>query len=57
MCGGMGVSDELPLARLQRELRPFQIYDGPSEVHRWAIARRAVGKAKKAAAAANGTPS
>lgn len=51
MCGGMGVSDELPLARLQRELRPFQIYDGPSEVHRWAIAKRAVGKAKKAAAA------
>ena len=59
MCGGQGVSDELPLARLQRELRPFQIYDGPSEVHRWALAKRAVGKAKKAAAAAaaNGTPS
>ncbi len=51
MCGGMGVSDELPLARLQRELRPFQIYDGPSEVHRWAIAKRAVGRAMKAAAA------
>jgi acyl-CoA dehydrogenase len=51
MCGGMGVSDELPLARLQRELRPFQIYDGPSEVHRWAIAKRAVGKTKKAIAA------
>ncbi|MFW0794291.1 acyl-CoA dehydrogenase family protein [Gordonia sp. CPCC 205515] len=55
MCGGMGVSDDLPLARLQRELRPFRIYDGPSEVHRWAIARRAIGRATKALAAkANG---
>ncbi|MGC4933280.1 acyl-CoA dehydrogenase family protein [Gordonia sp. DT30] len=54
MCGGTGVSDELPLARLQNELRPFRIYDGPSEVHRWAIARRAVGRARKAAAAAEG---
>lgn len=51
MCGGMGVSDDLPLARLQRELRPFRIYDGPSEVHRWAIARRAIGRATKALAA------
>ncbi|AZG46402.1 acyl-CoA dehydrogenase family protein [Gordonia insulae] len=51
MCGGMGVSDDLPLARLQRELRPFRIYDGPSEVHRWAIARRAIGRARKAARA------
>lgn len=48
MCGGMGVSDDLPLSRLQRELRPFRIYDGPSEVHRWAIAKRAVGRARKA---------
>lgn len=47
MCGGLGVSDDLPLARLQRELRPFRIYDGPSEVHRWALARRAVGRARK----------
>ncbi len=38
-----------------RELRPFRIYDGPSEVHRWAIAKRAVGKAKKAAAAGGGS--
>lgn len=42
MCGGLGVSDDLPLARLSREVRPFRIYDGPSEVHRWSIARRAV---------------
>jgi alkylation response protein AidB-like acyl-CoA dehydrogenase len=49
MCGGMGVSDDLPLARLSREVRPFRVYDGPSEVHRWAIAKRAVGAAKRAA--------
>ncbi|WP_330254119.1 acyl-CoA dehydrogenase family protein [Nocardia sp. NBC_00565] len=47
MCGGLGVSGDLPLARLSREVRPFRIYDGPSEVHRWAIAKRAVGAAKR----------
>ncbi|ALG86296.1 acyl-CoA dehydrogenase family protein [Gordonia phthalatica] len=48
MCGGLGVSEDLPLARLANELRPFRIYDGPSEVHRWAIAKRAVGRARRA---------
>ncbi|MBP1162723.1 acyl-CoA dehydrogenase [Rhodococcus sp. PvR044] len=47
MCGGMGVSGDLPLARLSREVRPFRVYDGPSEVHRWAIAKRVVGAAKR----------
>lgn len=47
MCGGLGVSDDLPLARLLREVRPFRIYDGASEVHRWSIARRAVRAAQK----------
>lgn len=42
ICGGDGVSADLPLAGFQAELRAFRIYDGPSEVHRWAIARRAV---------------
>ncbi|MBM7365642.1 acyl-CoA dehydrogenase family protein [Gordonia hydrophobica] len=51
MCGGLGVSEDLPLARLAAELRPFRIYDGPSEVHRWAIAKRAVGRVRKARAA------
>lgn len=53
MCGGLGVSDDLPLARLSREVRPFRVYDGPSEVHRWALAKRAVGAAKRAAREAN----
>ncbi|MDF1606505.1 acyl-CoA dehydrogenase family protein [Nocardioides sp. YIM 152315] len=42
LCGGLGVSQDLPVARIARELRPFRIYDGPSEVHRWSIAKRAV---------------
>lgn len=42
MCGGLGVSTELPVARIAREIRPFRIYDGPSEVHRWSLAKRAV---------------
>lgn len=42
LCGGLGVSADLPVARIAREVRPFRIYDGPSEVHRFAIAKRAV---------------
>jgi alkylation response protein AidB-like acyl-CoA dehydrogenase len=42
MCGGHGVSEDLPIARISREVRPFRIYDGPSEVHRWSVARAAV---------------
>jgi alkylation response protein AidB-like acyl-CoA dehydrogenase len=41
MCGGLGVSRDLPVARIARELRPFRIYDGPSEVHKWSLAKRA----------------
>ena len=40
ICGALGVSADLPLARLLREVRPFRIYDGPSETHRWSIAKR-----------------
>ncbi|MTD53692.1 acyl-CoA dehydrogenase family protein [Amycolatopsis pithecellobii] len=49
LCGGLGVSADLPVAKIARELRPFRIYDGPSEVHRWSIARRAVAEVTKAA--------
>jgi alkylation response protein AidB-like acyl-CoA dehydrogenase len=40
--GGMGVTQDTPVERIFRELRAFRIYDGPSEVHRWALARRAL---------------
>src|SRR5215472_7783626 len=38
--GGLGITDDTIVAQLFREVRPFRIYDGPSEVHRWSIARR-----------------
>jgi acyl-CoA dehydrogenase len=40
ICGALGISGDLLLSRFLREVRPFRIYDGPSETHRWAIARR-----------------
>ncbi|NEM08902.1 acyl-CoA dehydrogenase family protein [Geodermatophilus normandii] len=46
LCGGLGVSADLPVARIAREVRPFRVYDGPSEVHRFAIAKRAVKAAR-----------
>ncbi|MEO6794760.1 MAG: acyl-CoA dehydrogenase family protein [Mycobacterium sp.] len=48
MCGALGVTEDLPPARLSREVRPFRVYDGPSEVHRWAIAKRRIGAARRA---------
>jgi acyl-CoA dehydrogenase len=42
ICGALGISGDVPLGRFLREVRPFRIYDGPSETHRWAIARRVV---------------
>jgi acyl-CoA dehydrogenase len=38
--GSHGVSAEGPLPAFYRAVRPFRIYDGPSEVHRMAIAGR-----------------
>lgn len=42
MCGALGVSEDLPVSMILRMLRPFRIYDGASEVHRSAIAKRAL---------------
>ncbi|TDN61573.1 acyl-CoA dehydrogenase family protein [Paraburkholderia sp. BL10I2N1] len=38
--GGQGVTHETVVARIFADMRAFRIYDGPSEVHRWSIARR-----------------
>ena len=51
LCGSLGVSGDLLLGRFLREVRPFRIYDGPSETHRWSIARRVVGRRAAAVAA------
>ena len=37
--GGRGVTTETPVAEIFREIRAFRIYDGPSEVHKWSLAR------------------
>jgi (R)-benzylsuccinyl-CoA dehydrogenase len=39
MFGGMGVSKELPLEYISRMTRVYRIVEGPSEIHRWVIAR------------------
>ncbi len=44
ICGALGISEDTQLATFYREARPFRIYDGPSEVHRGAIARRSLRK-------------
>ncbi len=38
--GGLGLTADTVVERVFREIRAFRIYDGPSEVHRWAISRR-----------------
>lgn len=40
ICGGDGVSSGLPLIQYLGEVRPFRIYDGANETHRWSIAKR-----------------
>ncbi|SAI29711.1 acyl-CoA dehydrogenase [Bordetella ansorpii] len=37
--GGTGVSGDTVVEQIFRELRAFRIYDGPTEVHKWSIAR------------------
>ncbi|MGE0559314.1 MAG: acyl-CoA dehydrogenase family protein [Burkholderiales bacterium] len=39
LLGGMGVSKDLPLEYIARACRTLRIFEGPSEVHRWFIAR------------------
>jgi alkylation response protein AidB-like acyl-CoA dehydrogenase len=38
--GGQGVTGETIVERIWRDVRPFRIYDGPSEVHRWSLAKK-----------------
>ncbi|MEX6725511.1 acyl-CoA dehydrogenase family protein [Parapedomonas caeni] len=38
--GGKGVTRDTPVEQIFREIRAFRIYDGPSEVHRWSLAKK-----------------
>jgi acyl-CoA dehydrogenase len=42
--GGMGVSDDVPLALMYAHLRTLRLADGPDEVHRMSVARRELRK-------------
>lgn len=37
--GAMGASKEMPLHLMAAKVRLMRIYDGPSEIHRWVVAR------------------
>jgi acyl-CoA dehydrogenase len=43
MYGAMGMTKELPLALMQAQMRTMRIYDGPTEVHKWVVARNLLG--------------
>jgi acyl-CoA dehydrogenase len=38
--GGTGVSGDTMVEQVFREIRAFRIYDGPTEVHKWSLARK-----------------
>jgi acyl-CoA dehydrogenase len=47
--GGQGVTGESAVMRIFTDMRAFRIYDGPSEVHRWSMARKIVKAAEPTA--------
>ena len=54
--GGQGVTGETIVARIFADMRAFRIYDGPSEVHRWSIAKRVMKGLTQYPPAAEHTP-
>ena len=38
--GGDGVSGDTIVEQVFREVRAFRIYDGPTEVHKWSLAKK-----------------
>jgi acyl-CoA dehydrogenase len=44
--GAMGMTKELPLQLMASRLRTMRIYDGPTEVHKWVVARNLLGTRK-----------
>ena len=38
--GGTGVSGDTIVAQVFQEIRAFRIYDGPTEVHKWSLAKK-----------------
>ena len=40
MMGGTGLSKDTIVEQVFREIRAFRIYDGPTEVHKWSLAKK-----------------
>jgi acyl-CoA dehydrogenase len=38
--GGTGISQDTVVEQVFREVRAFRIYDGPTEVHKWSLAKK-----------------
>ena len=38
--GGTGLSTDTIVQQVFREVRAFRIYDGPTEVHKWSLAKK-----------------
>jgi acyl-CoA dehydrogenase len=38
--GGTGVTEDTIVEQVFREIRAFRIYDGPTEVHKWSLAKK-----------------
>jgi len=47
--GGTGVSGDTVVEQVFREIRAFRIYDGPTEVHKWSLAKKIRDEVLKAA--------
>ena len=47
--GGTGVTDDTPVHQIFRDIRAFRIYDGPTEVHKWSLAKKITREAKASA--------
>ena len=41
--GAMGMTKELPLQQMANRIRVMRVYEGPTEVHRWVVARNLLG--------------
>jgi acyl-CoA dehydrogenase len=54
--GGVGVTHETEVGKIFQGLRAFRIYDGPSEVHLWSIAKRLQRQGVAAAPGDQSTP-
>lgn len=48
--GGTGVSGDTMVEQVFREIRAFRIYDGPTEVHKWSLAKKIASETARRAA-------